>query len=196
MNGKTALHCLRVLAGLDRPQTQVTDAENKALTSYLPGRKKIVEIGVFEGGTTHLFAERSDDDAVVFGIDPFVKGRLGISWTELIARHYNKRHLASGKIQFLSKFSTAIEETDIAPPIDFLFIDGDHSLDGITADWTKWREWVPSGGIIALHDTLLTQDKPNGYALGSVEYFHNHIQYDPDFDLLMQKDSLSVMRKK
>lgn len=195
MNGKTALHYFRVLAGLDTPQTQVTNEEHELLVSYLPGAKKVVEIGVFEGRTTHLLAECSDDDAVIYGIDPFVAGRVGISWGELIARFYNRRYLASGKIQFINKLSTAIEVADISPPVDFLFIDGDHSLDGIVADWTKWRTWVPSGGIIALHDTVLTPDKPSGYMLGSIEYFHDHIQHDPDFDVLAQKYSLSVMKK-
>ena len=55
-----SLHYLHVLSGRDRPQTQTTNAERAILVSHLPGRKRIIEIGVFEGFTTHLLAESSE----------------------------------------------------------------------------------------------------------------------------------------
>ena len=95
--GHSVIHYARVLAGLDQPQTQTTAAEREVLASFLPGAKRVVEIGVFEGFTTRMLAERADRDAVIYGIDPFFSGRLGISWGERIARSYNGR--ASGERQ-------------------------------------------------------------------------------------------------
>jgi predicted O-methyltransferase YrrM len=184
-----------VLAGLDVPQTQTTPAERKLLASFLPGAKRIVEIGVFEGFTTRMLAERADADAVIYGIDPFLAGRLGISWGERIARSYNGRHLASGKIRFIAKFSTEVGG-DVPTPVDFVFIDGDHSVAGVTADWAYWTDRLGVRGVIALHDTLLTPDKPKGYTLGSIEYFRDHISYDPRFEIVRQQDSLTVLRKR
>lgn len=40
---------------------------------------------------------------------------------------------------------------------DFAFIDGDHSYQGVRADWDAWTTLVRSGGIVAFHDTW-----PNG----------------------------------
>lgn len=37
-------------------------------------------------------------------------------------------------------------------PIDFLFIDGDHSEEGVNADYRIWRPRVRSGGWIGFHD--------------------------------------------
>jgi len=193
--GRSALHYARVLAGLDRPQTQTTAAERELLASFLPGAKRVVEIGVFEGYTTRVLAERADADSVIYGIDPFLTGRFGISWGERIARIYNGRYLTSGKIRFIAKRSTDVDE-EVPTPVDLVFIDGDHSLPGISADWAYWSERVGSGGIIALHDTLLTPDKPMGYMLGSIEYFRDHIQHDSRFEIVRQKDSLSVLRKR
>ena len=79
---------------------------------------------------------------------------------------------------------------------DLVFVDGDHSLDGITADWAHWTERLARGGIVALHDTLLTPNKPPGYTLGSIEYFRDHIRHDPHFEIIKQRDSLSVLRKR
>lgn len=195
MIGKSALHYVRVVAGLDEPRTQTTLAERNLLATFLPGGKRIVEIGVFEGRTTRMLAERADADAVIYGIDPFFSGRLGICWGERIARSYNGRHLASGKLCLVPKFSTDVDG-DVPMPVDLVFIDGDHSLDGITKDWAYWTERVTPGGIIALHDTLLTPEKPPGYMLGSIEYFRDHIRHDSRFELLRQQDSMSVLRRR
>ena len=36
--------------------------------------------------------------------------------------------------------------------VDFLFIDGDHSLEGVKLDDEQYGQLVRSGGIIAFHD--------------------------------------------
>ena len=187
MIGRSVLHYLRVLARLDLPQTQTTLAERELLASFLPGAKRVVEIGVFEGFTTRMLAERADADTVIYGIDPFLTGRLGISWGERIARHYNGRYLANGKIRLIAKYSTEVDG-EIPTPVDLVFVDGDHSLSGITADWAYWSERVVPGGVIGLHDTLLTPDKRPAYTLGSIEYFRDHIRHDQRFDVVGQQE--------
>jgi predicted O-methyltransferase YrrM len=37
-------------------------------------------------------------------------------------------------------------------PVDVLFIDGDHSLDGALADWRMYSPLVRPGGLVLLHD--------------------------------------------
>ena len=38
--------------------------------------------------------------------------------------------------------------------VDFLFIDGDHTVEGVTADYEDYREFVRSEGVIAFHDIV------------------------------------------
>jgi predicted O-methyltransferase YrrM len=40
-------------------------------------------------------------------------------------------------------------------PIDLLFIDGDHSFEGVTRDIEAWVPHVRSGGLVLFHDTGL-----------------------------------------
>ncbi len=40
---------------------------------------------------------------------------------------------------------------------DFIFIDGDHTVEGVTADYNDYREFVRPGGIIAFHDIVESQ---------------------------------------
>ena len=45
--------------------------------------------------------------------------------------------------------------------VDFLFIDGDHSESGVTADFYDYRSFVKPGGIIAFHDIVKRQLLPD-----------------------------------
>jgi predicted O-methyltransferase YrrM len=190
--GKVFAHYLRVLFGSELPHTQTTQAERDLLTAHLPGRKRIVEIGVFEGFTTRLLAQHSDPDATVYAVDRFFTGRIGISWGLRIASAYNRKHLATGRLKLVRALSTHVGN-HVPPSVDYVFIDADHSLEGITADWAFWSSRLESGGIIALHDTVPTSDRA---IYGSHQYFQSYIQYDPLFEIVAQRDSLSVLAKR
>ena len=45
----------------------------------------------------------------------------------------------------------------LLPQVDFLFIDGDHTYEGVRADWMNYGPLVRPGGLIAFHD-LITPD--------------------------------------
>jgi hypothetical protein len=66
MIGAQSRHYVRVVAGIDLPHSQATVSERKVLASFLPGKKLIVEIGVYEAFATGILAEASDQDAKNF----------------------------------------------------------------------------------------------------------------------------------
>ena len=44
------------------------------------------------------------------------------------------------------------------PVVDFLFIDGDHSYEGVKKDWEMYGPLVRKGGIVAFHDIAIHVD--------------------------------------
>jgi hypothetical protein len=44
----------------------------------------------------------------------------------------------------------------LVPEVDFLFIDGDHSYEGVKKDFEMYSPLVKSGGLIAFHDIVDT----------------------------------------
>lgn len=195
MIGRTFAHYVSVMCGVGSPQTQTTEAERELLKVHVRGRKRVVEIGVFEGFTTRILAEACDPDSVIYGVDPFFKGRLGLAWGLGIAKSYNRAYLASGKVKFVRTLSTKVGDK-VPAEVDFVFIDADHSLRGIAEDWAFWSGRLVAGGIVALHDTILVPGQPASAELGSHQYFRSHIRSDSRFDLVGQIDSLSVLRKR
>ena len=46
-------------------------------------------------------------------------------------------------------------------PVDFLFIDGDHTESGVAQDYNDYKGFVRPGGIIAFHDIIENQPLPD-----------------------------------
>jgi predicted O-methyltransferase YrrM len=56
-------------------------------------------------------------------------------------------------VTILRQFSDAAIET-IPKPIDMIFIDGDHTYEGVKADWDLYTPHMSQFGCVVFHDTL------------------------------------------
>lgn len=191
-SGAAFFHLARYLVGLDDADTQTTAKERECLKRFAFERKRIVEIGVYEGVATQLLADAMSIDGDLFAIDPFITGRFGICWGRTIARRQVAKSRDKSRIHFIEAFSH--DATSMIEGIfDMIFIDADHSITGITRDWADWSDRVVKGGIIALHDTRIPSHNPNVEHLGSYKYFESHIRHDSRFLIVEQVDSLSIL---
>jgi predicted O-methyltransferase YrrM len=193
-NGKELKHFVRFIMGLENPKTQTTLAEQQAISKYAKDKYLAVEIGVFEGFNTLNIAKSLANSGQLYAIDPFIKGRMGICYGELISRNYIKRAELNNKVNFIKKYSFDAS-SDVPDYIDFIFLDGDHSYEGIKSDWIVWTEKLKQDGIIALHDTFVNSNNENVRNLGSFKYFNESISIDNRFELLETIDSMNVLRK-
>jgi predicted O-methyltransferase YrrM len=188
----TAIHGIRCLVGLDKPDTQTTQAERDCLAACATGKHRVVEIGVYEGVSTLVMATAMSPRGVLYAVDPFTPGRLGFCWSELVAR---KEALRSRRnIVFIKQLSQDAARI-IGGDFDMIFIDADHSLAGIRQDWHDWSSRVVPDGIIALHDTRIPEHNPGVAAYGSYKYFEEQIRHDPRFALVRQVDSISILKR-
>lgn len=187
---KSAVHACKVVLGLEAPESQVTDEELKCLLEYANRAKVIVEIGTFEGKTTGILAKHCA--GTVYSIDPCFSGRLGVSYSQIIARTYCRQQRLHN-VEFIKGFSY-----EVAPgfnkSIDLLFIDADHSYDAIMRDWQDWVPKVRIGGIVALHDTRPAPNSP--VQLGSMKFYEEYIPTVAQVEEEDQVGSLSVLRVK
>jgi predicted O-methyltransferase YrrM len=193
--GGTIKHLIRYFLGLEPASSQTTGAERAALSRHATGRRRVVEIGVYEGLTSALLLRAMAAGSVLYAIDPFFAGRLGLCWGKFIARRETARVKSTAKIIFVEKLSFDALQ-DVPGELDFLFVDGDHSLEGIKRDWADWSPRMASGGIIALHDTRVPTHNPRVAALGSYQYFESYIRQDSQFEIIEQVDSLSILRRR
>lgn len=129
-------------------------------------------------------------EGVWTGIDPHVPGRLGVSFERWTAERELAR-VARGRAELLRTWSH-----EAAPswtrPLDFLFIDGDHSWQGIDRDWRGYSKHVVYGGAVALHDSRSVPERPD---LDSVRYTQTVIRLDPRFEVVEEVDSMTVLKR-
>jgi predicted O-methyltransferase YrrM len=176
--------------------TQTTRAERDTLAKHAARRSRLVEIGVWHGVTTKRLRAAMPLDAELWGVDPYVPGRLGVSFPEQIARA-EVATVENGSVRWIR--ATGAEAASLwrregRPPADFLFIDGDHSFEGISSDWGAWNDLIAIGGIVALHDSRSTPKRPLENA-GSVRFTQETILVDPRFRVVDEVDSLTVLER-
>src|SRR5689334_5158988 len=165
MAGKSLMHLIRVCLWNEQPASQTTINEQNAIEHYSKGKKAAVEIGVFEGLNTAIISRSVAADGIVYGIDPFFKGKLGISYHKIIAKMSIHRK-GVAKVRWIEMLSfDAVKH--VPDELDFIFIDGDHSYEGIKRDWHDWSAKLKKGGFILLHDTSIPAHDPSVSQLGS-----------------------------
>jgi predicted O-methyltransferase YrrM len=193
--GSVLGHFVRWSLGVASPETQTTPAERDALALHARGRRRVAEIGVWHGVTTRLLRAVIHPDGVYFAIDPYPPGRLGFSMQRVIARRGVNR-VRNGRVEWLrtTGVAAAAHPLVVAAPIDFLFIDGDHTFDGLRGDWEAWADRIAVGGVVALHDSRSTPERPIADA-GSVRYTADVIRPDPRFRLLEEVESLTLLER-
>lgn len=198
MLGNTFLHVIKYYLGVEEANTQTSPKEREMLRSLAQNAKKVLEIGVFEGNTTKLMAEVMSSSGVIYGVDPFFSGRIGFSYGLLITQQQIRKARKINKgitINLVKDFSYNVASDQSLGDFDLIFIDGDHSFQGIKQDWNDWSSRVVQGGIMALHDTRVPDYDPSVANLGSFQYFESHIKFDSRFKLIDQVDSLNVLKR-
>lgn len=166
----------------------------------LPPDGVVVEIGSWKGRSTYCLAKGLPAGGVVYAIDPFdASGEAGSAHT------YQKRQ---GETPLLAQFEQRMTALGVMaqirplagyshqfvgqiPHIDFLFLDGDHSVAGTTADFEQYTPYLAPGGYLALHDY-----GPDKAEMGPVWVVENLVRPSGAYEHVGTFDSLWLGRKK
>lgn len=117
----------------------------------------VVEIGSWKGGTLWHWLNNAPQGAHVVSVnlnpkqwmspDPAFKNTIWKGWIP--------EGVTLQAITGNSTSPSVIAKVQAASPfIDFLFLDGDHSYEGIKADWENYGQMVRPGGVVAMHDLI------------------------------------------
>lgn len=111
---------------------------------------KVLEIGVGRGGTSWAWTKMGH--AKVVAID-LPDGPWG-GGPETSAVEYIQAEAAGEYIYYAGRSNDPqiVAEVKNLGPYDFIFIDGDHSFEGVRDDYNTFRPMARPGAIIAFHD--------------------------------------------
>lgn len=120
----------------------------------------IVEIGVHQGYSMEVW-QKAFNPKVLIGIDNDLHDFDQESIKDpaiVLDRNSHKKETAIEMMKILADSNAGF--------IDFLFIDGDHTYEGVEQDYALYAPFVRSGGIIGFHDVALNS---NEYRMAGVD---------------------------
>lgn len=107
--------------------------------------KRVLEIGVYQGGTLRAWMENAPADAHFVAVD--IDIRNCVEWTHWLHGLQTLRPV-KGSSQDLHVRRVIAANS----PYDWVFIDGDHHLEAVAADVELVLPLIRPGGVLALHD--------------------------------------------
>ncbi len=137
------------------------------LAASWPGKGDIVELGSWVGLTTSYLATACEvrGEGRVWAVDTFEGTKEGGESYPSIERFdgstleaFRNQVAKAGVKKHVSEmvgYTTEMAKQYRGAPIRVLFIDADHSYEGVRADFETWWPHVSPGGLIIFHDYMM-----------------------------------------
>jgi predicted O-methyltransferase YrrM len=165
----------------------------------------LVEIGAGYGSSAVLMLVNAPESATVHSIDPFVSDSMrGWQVSPSACRRNVSRALSSLQIPgAMVRWHLHIQPSyelarSWSKPIDFLYIDGDHSYEAVRRDFEDWFEHVRPGGWILLHDSHREPNAPDDVFArgwpGPTQLAHE-LKSRRDIELVEEVFSMTIWRR-
>jgi predicted O-methyltransferase YrrM len=110
----------------------------------------ICELGTAAGGHFYMLSHSLPTVTTLIGVDLHVRNG---AFLRRLAPHNLDLQLIDGDSRSIP-VRNAVERAVGGQRVDVLFIDGDHSYEGVCSDYLNYRDLVRDGGIIAFHDIV------------------------------------------
>lgn len=125
------------------------------------GIKNFMEIGTDQGGTFAIWSKVASEDGLKISLD-LPHGNFGRSSYDVVKRDDYLKSLGSN-VHMIHGDSHSLEAKQRIAEIlgdqklDFLFIDGDHTYEGVKDDFEHYKRYVRPGGWVGFHDIKDTE---------------------------------------
>lgn len=166
--------------------------------------RAMLEIGTANGGSLFALAQTSAPDAHIISVD-LPRGQFGGGypmWKIPLYRSFTKPGQRLDLVRGDSHDAAVVDHIKGllgGRSLDLLFIDGDHSYDGVRRDFESYQSLVRPGGIIAFHDITPplpdrgAMDAASAEQVGDVPLFWSEVKVDRAAQEFMDRDRLGCM---
>jgi len=159
------------------PPSQI-DSEIIALLGLAAAHqvRRVLEIGTAQGGTTFLLSRSIPTVEWTTSIDLCPRHTSVLRFFNEPARTFHSLAGSSRDPKILQSVTRLLGGI----PLDLLFIDGDHSYEGVAADFQSYRPFLRQGGLVVFHDIVEASDTgspTSGHRwVGGVPRFWNEVK--------------------
>ncbi len=127
--------------------------------------RTVVEIGTASGGTLFLACCLATDDALLVSLD-LPDGEFGggfPNWKGPLYKEFARGHQTVEIIRGNShsqEVEAQLQNVIGNRKIDYLFLDGDHTYDGVKKDFETYSKFLDEDAIVAFHDIVSDKTVP------------------------------------
>lgn len=118
----------------------------------VPQNSILVELGSFCGNSSYYLAEAArSTNSALFCVDSF---KVGFDGQPQIDSRSKWKQVMSNNMDVTTLLDMTTHDASLIfdKEIDFIFIDADHTYEGLLLDLQDWLPKVKSGGLVLLHD--------------------------------------------
>ncbi len=137
------------------PPTQI-DSEILGLLALAGERptRRVLEIGTAQGGTTFLLARAIPTTTWIASVDLLPRHSRVLRFLCGPERRFSALRGSSATEPMRRRIFTLVGEERV----DLLFLDGDHSYEGVRSDFLQYSPLVRPGGLIVFHDIVPAEE--------------------------------------
>lgn len=117
--------------------------------------RTILEIGTARGGTLLIWSSLASEKVITCDLVHREPQKALLEALPPQGSNCQVRLLTGNSHS--ADFKQRVADELAGKKVDFLFIDGDHTVEGVKADYEDYREFVRPGGLIAFHDIVEKQ---------------------------------------
>lgn len=146
-----------------------TPEEAAVLSRLARAAGSVVELGVYEGSSALVFLDALPSGSELHLVDPFIDRngwsmRPGWHGAPFATRAVIRRARSAGgaRVHWHLDRSQDVGRRWAGAKVDLVFVDGDHSPEGVREDWDVWHPHVRPGGAMAFHDARVGEPGGGG----------------------------------
>jgi len=119
--------------------------------------KNMLEIGSYTGGTLFMFTRMVNPKAKIISLD-LPEKNLATQYVKIqrtLFANFARKEQTVYSLKEDSHLRSSLRKVELilaGKQLDFIFIDGDHSYEGVKKDFELYSPLVRKGGIVAFHD--------------------------------------------
>jgi predicted O-methyltransferase YrrM len=180
------------------PYGELTAQDETALFEESKDKQFAVELGTFLGRSALIIGHNAKAVVTVDIYDDIgiIKDEKNRVHYEVLSQknphnHEDIRKILMGYPNILPLKAFDVWAAGYFKNVDFLFIDSDHSYEGVKNAFNSWFPCIQVGGVILLHDSKKIEQAPHL----EVYKFVNELEREPRVKLLKAMGSITVWRK-
>lgn len=175
--------------------TGLAGPEVELFQKHLKGLEGIgFEIGCLDGFSTAIILEASN--LHLTSVDPFIPDSMEASLIGKKERVLENTEPWKDRFTLIEGYSYQVV-VSWQQPLDFLFLDGDHTFAAVQRDYVEWTPFIKPGGLLAMHDSRMGRPGGANFHQGPSAVAAENVYGQPDkWEIVGEAFSLTLARLK